>query len=176
MTWRLDPAKTGVLILDVQQRLVPAIHDQARVVKKVVDLLAVAEIFGLPLFVTEQVPEKLGPTAPEIDLKKYGATPIPKSAFSAASVLPPELPKTVLVAGIETHICVRQTVYDLRLGDRNVCVIGDAVGSRSPLDHQLALDEMRHDQVLILSVESLAWELAGSADSPAFKRLLPILK
>ncbi len=82
----------------------------------------------------------------------------------------------VIVAEIETHVCVRQTVYDLRLGGRTVILAGDAAASRHPDDHRLALEEMRQDKVLVTSVEALAWELAGGADSPRFKALLALLK
>ena len=176
MSWRLDPTQSGVLLVDLQERLMPAIAEGERVARKAADLLGVAEIFALPVFVTEQVPAKLGPTLPGLELARRGITPIPKSAFSAASALPEALPKIVLVAGVETHVCVRQTVYDLRLGGRTVYVIADAAGSRHPGDHRLALEEMRQDKILTPSLEAVAWELAGSAESPHFKRLLGLLK
>lgn len=176
MSWRLDPAKAGVLLIDLQERLVPAIHGGERIVKKAGDLLSAAELFGIPVFATEQVPEKLGPTVAALEFARRGIAAIPKVSFSAASVLPKELPPTVIVAGVEAHVCVRQTVYDLRLGGRTVIVPGDATGSRHPDDHRLALAEMRHDGVLVQSVEALAFELAGGADSPRFKALLAIFK
>ena len=176
MSWRLDPAKTGLLLIDLQERLVPAIDGGERVVRKAGGLLAAAELFSIPVFATEQVPEKLGPTVAALELARRGIAALPKVSFSAASVLPKELPPTVIVAGVETHVCVRQTVYDLRLGGRTVILAGDAMGSRHPDDHRLALAEMRHDKVLIVSVEALAFELAGGADSPRFKALLAVFK
>ncbi len=89
MSWRLDPAKTGLLLIDLQPRLLAAMPDPARVTRKAADLAAVAELFGLPTFATEQVPEKLGPTVPELELARRGVRALPKVSFSAASVLPP---------------------------------------------------------------------------------------
>jgi nicotinamidase-related amidase len=176
MSWRLDPSALGVVVIDVQEKLVPAVADGARVVKKSADLLALAQLFGLPAWVTEQVPEKLGPTVAALDLAGRGLSPIPKSAFSAAGVLPEDLPKNLLVAGIETHVCVRQTVYDLRLAGHAVYLVGDAAASRHPLDHELALAEMRRDGVVVASLEALAWELTGGAEAPLFRQALAILK
>ena len=178
MSWRIDPAETGLLVIDVQEKLLPAIAESPQVLRKIAALAELARLFEIPIFVTEQVPEKLGPTARELKL----TTPaIPKRAFSAAAALAPliearTLPKTLLVCGLETHICVRQTVYDLRAGGRNIVVVGDAVGSRNPVDRDLALAEMRADKVLIPSVEALGWELTGSIDSPHFKAMLALLK
>ena len=181
MSWRIDPAETGLLVIDVQEKLLRAIADGPRVLHKIAALAALARLFGIPLFVTEQVPEKLGPTAPELGLTAPAIPVIAKRAFSAAAALAPliegrTLPKTLLVCGLETHICVRQTVYDLRAGGRNIVVVGDAVGSRNAVDRDLALAEMRADKVLIPSVEALGWELTDSVDSPHFKAMLALLK
>jgi len=176
MSWRLDPSALGVVVVDVQEKLVPAVADGARVVRKSADLLALAALFQLPAWVTEQVPEKLGPTVAALKLADRGLAPLAKQTFSAAPVLPPGLPKTLLVAGVETHVCVRQTVYDLRLAGHTVYLVGDAVSSRHPLDHELALAEMRRDGVLVASLEALAWELTGGAGAPIFRQVLAILK
>jgi len=177
MSWRINPTenKTGLLVIDAQERLLPAIDGGERIAAKIAVATALARLFSIPLIATEQVPEKLGPTVPGIDLG--GVTPLHKTTFSAVpAILSDTLPKTLLVCGVETHICVRQTVYDLRSGGRTVILLGDAVGSRSPLDHTLALEEMRSDKVLVTSVEALGWELAGGANSPHFKAVFKLLK
>jgi isochorismate hydrolase len=174
--WRLDPSKTGVLVVDLQERLLPVIHEGQRVLKKARDLLAIAKIFSLPVLVTEQVPEKLGPSCADLRELLDGCLIESKSDFSCVGVLPPDFPKTVVIAGVETHVCVRQTVYDLRLRGRVPYVLGDAVGSRYPLDHELALGEMRRDEVLVTSLEAVAWELVRSAKTPQFSQVLTILK
>ncbi|SDT87801.1 Nicotinamidase-related amidase [Verrucomicrobium sp. GAS474] len=178
MSWRLDPSDLGLVVVDVQERLVPVLHEPARLVKKTASLVALARLFALPLLVSEHVPEKLGPTVPDLGLLPDDRRVL-KRTFSAAAALEAlgdALPKTLLVCGCETHICVRQTVYDLREGGRTVVLVGDACSSRAPLDHALALDEMRTDKTLITSVEALGWELTGSVDSPRFKAVLALLK
>jgi len=183
MNWRLDPRETGLVVVDIQERLVPAIADGERVVGKAAQLVALAKLFSIPVFAAEHVAEKLGPLLPALGLGlgEAGAVVVPKRTFSAAPALEPlardgTLPKTLVVCGIETHVCVRQTVYDLRALGRSVVLAADACGSRSPLDHGLALDEMRADKVLCASVEALGFELAGSVDAPQFKAVLSLFK
>lgn len=176
MGWRLEPEKTGVVIIDVQEKLLPAIAGSDRITAKAAQIARVAGVFGLPVFLTEQAPQKLGRTVAPVRSALPGCTPIPKTAFSAAEVLPPGMPKCLLLAGIETHVCLRQTVYDLRARDHTIYVLADAAGSRSPMDHDIALAEMQTDDVLIASVESVSWELLRSADNPLFGQVLDILK
>lgn len=176
MTWRLDPSKTALAIIDVQEKLLPAIAGGDRVAAKVSQFAQIAALFEMPIFVTEQVPDKLGPTVPGVRSAVPDYAPISKSTFSAAGVLPTTMPKCVVVAGIETHVCVRQTVYDLRMREHVVYVLADAVGSRHPADHEAALAELRSDKVLVTSVEAVAWEMLGSADHKLFRAALEILK
>ncbi|QSR88972.1 isochorismatase family protein [Methylacidiphilum caldifontis] len=176
MNWRIDIQKTGVLLIDLQEKLLSVIEDRDRVVHKAVQLVKLAKLFSLPVYITEQLPEKLGLTCKEI-LELVGDTPrIWKNTFSAVPFLPPELPKVILISGVETHICVRQTVYDLRVKERTPYVLGDAVSSRNKLDHQLGIEEMRQDKVLISSVEAVGWEMIEKAEGDLFKEFLAILK
>ncbi|QSR86784.1 isochorismatase family protein [Candidatus Methylacidiphilum infernorum] len=176
MSWRIDTQKTAVLLIDLQEKLLSVIEDRDRVVHKAVQLVKLAKLFSLPLYITEQVPEKLGLTCKEV-LEEVGDTPrIWKNTFSAASVLPSDLPKTILIGGIETHVCVRQTVYDLRMREKVLYVLGDVVSSRNRLDHQLGIEEMRQDGVLISSVEAVGWEMIVKAEGEIFKKFLSILK
>ena len=180
MSWRLDPRRTGLLIIDIQERLVPAISGSAAVVRKVAAAAAVARQFAIPSFLTEQVPDKLGCTvAPVLDaLGPDGPPARKKCAFSAAGCFAPhELPTVLLVAGVETHVCVRQTVFDLRERAHTIYLLADAIGSRSETDHRLAIHEMREIAgARVTTVESVAWELLGSAEGEAFKALLTLLK
>ncbi|MCC6356178.1 MAG: isochorismatase family protein [Verrucomicrobiae bacterium] len=176
MSWRLDPKKTAVAIIDIQEKLLPAISGGQRLAAKAAQIARIADLFGIPILITEQVPAKLGPTVATVRDAMRDPNPLPKVTFSAAPVLPLDMPKCVLVAGIETHVCVRQTVYDLRVRGHDVYVLADAVGSRAATDHEIALEELRSDKVLISSVEAVAWELLGSADSPQFRQAFAILK
>ncbi len=180
MGWRLDSKQTGLLIIDVQERLTPVIWESARMVKAVVSAVAIARLFGLPIFLTEQVPAKLGPTVAPIRaaLGEEGPVARTKAVISAAPCFgPEELPATILAVGIETHVCVRQTVFDLRARGHDVRVLADAVSARAHLDHQLALHEMREDAgARVTTVETVAWELLERAEGETFKAMLALLK
>ena len=180
MSWRLDPQQTGLLVIDVQERLLPAMAAPETLVKKIVTAVAVAGQFGLPIFHTEQAPEKLGSTlAPVREAMGAGvAAARLKTDFSAAACYARgDLPPTLLVAGVETHVCVRQSVFDLRERGHAIYLLADAVGSRAETDHRLALHELREIAgARVTSVETVAWELLGRAGGEAFKRLLALLK
>ncbi len=180
MSWRLNPNETGLLIIDVQERLVPAMTGATALVKRVADSVAVAQLFGLPIFHSEQVPDKLGPTVAPVRAALGANTPPArtKHAFSAAGCFEPDkLPLTLLVAGIETHVCVRQTVFDLRERGHTIFLLADAVASRAEPDHRLALHELREiAQARVTTLETVAWELLGRTEGELFKKLLALLK
>ena len=180
MSWRLNPSETGLLVIDVQERLVPAMTESAALVKRVVDGVQVARLFGLPVFHSEQVPAKLGPTvAPVLAALGDAAPPArTKHRFSAAGCFgPDELPPTLLIAGIETHVCVRQTVFDLHARGHTIYLLADAVASRAESDHRLALHELRERaRARVTTLETVAWELLGGAEGEPFRKLLAILK
>ena len=180
MSWRLDPRQTALLVIDVQERLLPVIHEHEALTRKIVHAIQVARLFGVPVLHTEQAPTKIGWTvAPVLAALGEDAPPARlKNDLSAAPVFAPgELPAAILVAGIETHVCVRQTVFDLHERGHEVYLLADAVGSRSANDHRLAVHEMREQAAKrVTSVEAVAWELLGRAESETFKRLLAILK
>lgn len=180
MSWRLDPSRCALLVIDVQERLAPVMTNSAVVIKRIADAVKVARLFGLSVYQMEQAPEKLGPTvAPIRDALGSDAPPARlRLDFSKAGCFAPgELPPTLLVAGIETHVCVRQTVFDLRESDHAVRVLADAVTSRSETDHRLALHELRETAgARITTLEAVAWEMLGRAEGDNFKKLLAILK
>lgn len=180
MDWRLDPSKTALLVIDVQERLLPAIADAETRLKKIALAVRVARLFDVPVFHTEQAPEKIGPTVAAV-CEALGADAPPARQlleFSKAGCFPPdELPPTVLVAGLETHVCIRQTVFDLRARGHTVYLLADAVGSRAESDHRTALHELREVAgARIVTVEMIAWELQTRAVGPTFKSLLALLK
>ena len=180
MNWRLDPRRTGLLIIDVQERLLPAMTEPAARLRKVTAAITMARQFGLPLFLTEQAPDKLGPTVGIVrEALGQDAPPArPKLDFSAAACFgPDELPPTLLIAGLETHVCVRQTVFDLRERGHTIFLLADAVGSRSEVDHRLALHELREVAgARVTTVETIALEMLGRAEGEGFKKLLALLK
>lgn len=180
MSWRLDPLRTGLLIIDVQERLIPAMTGAESLVKKLATAVKVARLFSVPIFHTEQAPEKLGPTIAAVReaLGPEAAQPRLGRDFSKAGCFQPdELPPTLLVAGVETHVCVRQSVFDLRERGHTVFLLADAVSSRAESDHRLALHELRGIAgARITSLEAISWELLGRAEGEAFRKLLALLK
>ena len=180
MSWRLDPKNAGLLVIDVQERLLPAMVESEARLKKIVTAVQVARLFGLPVFHTEQAPEKLGPTAAPVREALGPTAPAPRlrRTFSKAECFTlDELPPTLLVVGLETHVCVRQTVFDLCEQGTGVYLLADAVSSRAEIDHRLALHEMREIAgARITTVETVAWELLIGAEGEIFKKLLALLK
>ncbi len=139
MSWRLKPAETGLLVVDVQEKLVAAVKEPADWVERVEILVKAAKLLEIPVGITEQVPTKLGKTVPAILQAAGKVAPISKTLFSAAEAGRSLGKKKVLVAGCETHVCIRQTVYDLRLKEIQPVLVADAVGSRRDSDQQLDL-------------------------------------
>jgi nicotinamidase-related amidase len=167
---------TAILVIDFQEKLVPAVHEGEQVVQQATRLLQFAHLMGIPLIATEQVPQKLGATVSELRSLVNWPVPFTKSTFSAGPVLSGDLPENLIVVGLETHVCVRQTVFDLQQRRHQLTVLADAVSSRRALDHDLALQEMRSAGVRITSVEALAFALLGSAEHPQFRTAHGIFK
>jgi nicotinamidase-related amidase len=164
---------TGLLVVDVQDRLVPAIHHHARVVWNVRRLLDGAKALGIPVVATEQYPKGLGPTVPELrDLLPAVSTKLSFSCGACEDLLLPfrETGRfKVLVVGIEAHVCVQQTVLDLLADGYRVFVAADAVGSRFELDYQLALRRMDSAGVTLTTTEAALFEWCEVAGTSEFK-------
>jgi isochorismate hydrolase len=176
MAWRLKPSETGLLVVDVQEKLVAAVKEPADWVERVEILVKAAKLLEIPVGITEQVPTKLGKTVPAILQAAGQVAPISKTLFSAAEAGRSLGKKKVLVAGCETHVCIRQTVYDLRLKEIQPVLVADAVGSRRDSDRQLALQEMRHDGIVVATTEAVLFELLEGAEHPKFKEIQALIK
>ena len=142
----MSRGNTALLVVDVQEKLLPAIDGGPRMVWNVRRLIDAAKLLGLPVVATEQYPKGLGPTAAEL-AQRLGPAPS-KLAFSAGECgelfedLRARGIRNILVCGIEAHVCVGQTVFDLLADGWRVFVAVDAVGSRFPIDYRTALDRM----------------------------------
>ena len=176
MSWRLKIAETGLLIVDVQEKLVAAVKEPADWVMKTEILVKAAKLLDLPVAITEQVPAKLGKTVPGIVQAAGKVSPVAKSVFSAVEAGRALGRKKVLIAGCEAHVCVRQTVYDLRQKEVQPVVVADAVGSRREADRVLVLQEMRQDGIVIASTEAVLFELLETAEHPKFKEVQELIK
>ena len=166
---------TALLVVDVQEKLLPAIADGPRVVWNVRRLIDAAEVLGLPVAATEQYPKGLGPTVTEL-AERLGPVPS-KLTFSAGGcgqlfedLRSREICK-ILVCGIEAHVCVAQTVLDLLADGWQVFVAVDAVGSRFEIDLRTALGRMDSAGATLTTTEAAMFEWCQIAGTPAFKEI-----
>lgn len=178
----LQPDHAALVVIDVQEKLVPAIDEKERLLRNSVLLLRLARVLSLPVLVTTQYRKGLGGTLPEILAEAPGAEELDKTAFSCfgSETFRARLEalgrRQLLVCGMEAHICVLQTVL-AALGDGyQVHVAADAVGSRSESNRQLGLRRLERAGAVISSTEMAVYELLGRSDSATFKQMLPFLK
>src|SRR5262249_47757934 len=173
---RLSVLDTALLVIDVQEKLVPKIHDASALVRNIAFLLDGCRILGVPVSATEQYAKGLGGAVAELASRLPAERP-DKLAFSSCAV--PDIvdgfrrngrPK-ILIAGIETHVCVMQTVLDLLALGFRVFVAVDAVGSRYVVDHETALLRMQQAGAIPVTSEMAAFELTTVAGTPQFKEI-----
>jgi nicotinamidase-related amidase len=178
---RLTCENSVLLVVDVQEKLLPAIFEADAVVEAARRMIEAAKVFALPILAAEQYPQGLGRLCGVLQEALGDRTPVGKKRFSACvegiTDSLRELGRSnVLVVGIETHVCVQQTVLDLlRLG-YTPYVCADAVGSRRPLDRDMALARMRQAGAIVTTTESATFELLGEAANATFKKILAIVK
>jgi nicotinamidase-related amidase len=190
-----------LLLIDLQQRLMPVIHDHETVVARAVRLAEAARLMDVPVIATEQNPAGLGPTVPP--LSAYPQKVLAKTAFSAAgepglaALLPAAEGGTlgeggisgegatasagrsrreIIVAGCEAHICVLQTVLHLLARGHRVAVAADAVGSRDPADRSAALERARQHGAEIVTSEMVLFEWLRDSQHPRFREVQKLLK
>lgn len=171
-----------LLVVDVQERLVPAMSDPARVVKHCGVLMQAARRLEIPVVVSEQYPRGLGSTVPALRdyLPPDGAAA--KMQFSCADDpgimqrIEATGRRQVVVAGVEAHVCVLQTALGLLGKGFEVYVVQDACASRNPDSEMLAAERMRHAGVGVVSVEMAVFEWLAAAGTPAFKELSALIR
>lgn len=179
---RLTRTAAGLVVVDIQERLLPAMFEPQRVLQNSLRLTKGAAVLGLPVFATEQYRKGLGPTVTETGSAIAGFAPMEKLAFSACGApgfIPALKAKNVsdaLLCGIETHVCVSQTCLDLLDDGFRVFVVADAVSSRTPENHRLGLERMRCAGAAIVSTEMALLELLGAAGTDEFKQILALIK
>lgn len=167
---------SALLVVDVQDRLLPHIYEGQRVLENVAWLVRVAGKMGVPVMATEQYPKGLGHTEPGLAALLPPAGLAEKIHFSCVADacldgLPGHDRPQVVVCGTESHVCVLQTVLELRGQGKDVFVVADAVGSRNPADKDLALARMRQHGVEIVSREMVAFEWLRKAGTPLFREV-----
>lgn len=175
----LNPADCFLVIIDMQERLVPAMAGKEKLIENVLKLVKFARIFGLPIILTEQ--QKLGTTIPEISVELIDIEPISKLEFNCfasplfVDQIRGQRRHTLIIAGIEAHICVAQTAL-YALASHTVHVVSDAIASRSPHNREIALERMRQQGVIITSTEMVIYELLEKAGTDQFREVLALVK
>ncbi|MEW6353195.1 MAG: isochorismatase family protein [Pseudomonadota bacterium] len=174
-----------LLLIDVQQRLSAAMPEQARrqVLRNGAILAAAAAVLGVPVLYSEQYPKGLGATEPELaQALPTAAQRFEKTCFSCGGAqgfmqaLETQRRDQIILAGMETHVCVLQTALELRGAGRQVFVVEDAVCSRQLLHHQNALARLRAAGVIVSNVESVVFEWLGDAGHEHFKKISALIK
>ncbi len=172
------PADAGLVVVDVQARLVPAIAGHDVLLGNVRRLIGAARLLGNPLCATEQNPRGLGHTVP--DLMPPEAPVFEKATFDSTGVAPfvdwCRERSALVVCGMEAHVCLLQTVLGLLALERAVFVARDAAGSRTPANRDAAIDRMRESGARIVTTEMVVFEWLGSSEHPRFKEALRLVK
>jgi nicotinamidase-related amidase len=177
---RMSAGDTGMLVIDVQTKLMAKIPNADALVRNIAFLLDAAKLLGMIVQATEQYPQGLGETVPEL------AARLPvrpdKLAFSSCAV--PSVienfrlaacPKIVL-AGIETHVCVLHTALDLLAHGFRVFLPADALGSRYPFDHEMALRRLEQTGAIVTTAETCVFEWIGGSNHPRFKEISKLVQ
>ena len=179
----IRPETTALVVIDLQQKLVPAIETREEVLQNTKQLIRLAQTLDLRTLMTTQYRQGLGETVPEI-AELAGLEPIDKVCFGCLgddafrATLSETIPEggTLLLAGIEAHICVMQTALGALDEGYRVHVAEDAVGSRSATNKAAGIERMRGAGAVISSTEMAIYELLGRSSRAEFKAMLPHLK
>lgn len=173
--------KTALLVVDIQQRIIDVMLNKESLIENTIKLIKGMKVLGVPIFFTEQYPKGLGPTVEEIK-KELENDAVEKMSFSCSGA--GDLFKTlidknisqVVVCGIESHVCVQQTVLDLIENGFQVNVAADAVSSRKEFDLNIAIERMHSNKAEITTTESILFELLKVSGTAEFKEIIKIIK
>lgn len=179
--FKLDAGRTVLLVIDFQEKLMPAIDRSEKIIHNNNLLLRLANMLGIPVIVTEQYPRGLGVTVPAVKEQLKDHYLIEKMTFSAMG---PDLKAKlaelgrgqIIVTGVETHVCVFQTVRDLVEDGFEVYVVRDAVGSRFKENYENGCELMRDLGAVITNTETVIFDLFKEAGSPEFREMSKLLK
>jgi nicotinamidase-related amidase len=180
----LEIDQCALIVIDIQEKLLPPIFEKERLLKNSQLLIRLAGVLKIPALITTQYSKGLGNTVPEIASLLPDVQPTDKQMFSCfgsdvfCSLLKrlPGNRTTVLLCGMESHICVTQTALSALREGYLVHVASDAVSSRTEWNWKIGLDRMRSAGAVISSTEMMMYELLRSSGAPAFREMLPFLK
>ena len=182
---RLDRAQAVLVVIDVQEKLMPVIDGHEDVERNIARLIDGCAILGVPVIVTEQYVKGLGPTVASVKdaLSRAGAAdPIEKMCFSAQGcadfvrALEQRERRQVIVAGVETHVCVYQTVSDLLGAGFDVTLAADALSSRTTSNKDIAIRRMTADGAHLSSTEMVLFELTVKSGTDEFRAIARLVK
>jgi len=171
-----------LIVIDIQESLARVMHGRNALFENLQKIIRGTGILDIPMIVTEQVPEKLGATIPEISPLMDAVTPIPKSSFSCCGEdrFMRELDGTkrgqVLIAGIESHVCVYQTTADLIRMGYEVHIVTDCISSRTEENRALGIERMKDEGALPTSTEMVLFELLKIAGGDRFREISRLVK
>lgn len=176
----LSAADTALLVIDVQEKLLPKIYNADAIERNIAFLIDCARLLSMPVLATEQYPKGLGQTVACLaerlpnrpDKVAFSCTAVP----SVVETLHREARPKVVLAGLEAHVCVLQTALDLLTQDFRVYVAADAVGSRYAIDHDFALRRLEQAGAILTTSETIAFECVGTARHPAFKGISALVQ
>jgi isochorismate hydrolase len=173
---------SALLIIDIQKRILPVILNHQSVVENTLKLIRGFKILSLPIYYTEQYPKGLGNTTDEILNELIELQPFEKMSFSCGGAdnlfqeMKDKKLTQITIAGIETHVCVQQTVLDLLANEFRVSIAADAVSSRKETDYRFALERMRSNGAEITTTESILFELLEVSGTDVFKQVSKLVK
>lgn len=182
--YRLEAKQCALMVVDIQERMMQAIPGRAEVEKNVVLLMKAAALLDVPLIATTQYAARIGDLLPEIQAELHGVVPLDKLEFGcfgneaikrAVQTLPRQI-NTIVVCGVETHICIYQTVLGGLLAGYRIWVPADAVDSRTKKNCRTGLGRIRETGAVVGNTEMIVYEWLQKAGTPAFKALLPFIK
>lgn len=179
--WRLTPDNSALIVIDVQEKLMPLIARRAELTSNIQKLMGVAKILKVPTILTAQYVKGIGPVIPEIITAAPDSKIIEKTSFSCCGA--EEFVQAVrdlrrqrlIICGIEAHVCIQQTVIDL-MKDYFIYLPVDAISARKELDATVAIERMRDCGAVVTTVESAVFELLRQSGTAEFKVCLPLFK
>lgn len=188
-TGLIDRLRSRLLVIDVQQKLVPTIHRGEDIVRRITFLLDAAQYLEVPVIVSEQYPQGLGPTVPQLAGHPAIGTMFDKVRFSAADRFCEHIGinfdtapdahdgrDQVILVGIESHVCVLQTAFDLMARGFRVFVADDTTGSGNQIDHETGMQRLRNAGATICTAESIAFEWCETAETECFKAISKLVR
>jgi nicotinamidase-related amidase len=179
---RINKDNSAAIIVDIQEKLFPHIYNYTEIEKNVGILIKGLELLKVPVLVTEQYPKGLGNTIPAVINTLSYFEPIEKISFSCCdesrflNALNVLNKKYVIIAGIEAHVCVLQTVMDLIGNGFHTVLVEDCVSSRKANDKKIAIERMNHEGAIITTYESLLLELCRVAGTEIFRKISGLIK